>query len=119
MPNLVELMKTAALEAVADAAPVSFLYGVVESAAPLTVRIDQKILLDQDFLLLTGAVADHTVELEGDQATEQGGNPAHSHALRGKKSYRACNGLRAGEQVLLLRMQGGQKYVVLDRLVMK
>ncbi len=39
----------------------------------------------------------------------------HKHAVKGRKKLRLFNGLQVGERVLLLRWQGGQKYLVLDR----
>ncbi len=42
-------------------------------------------------------------------------DPPHVHAV-GKIRIIVHNALKAGEQVVLLRMQGGQKYLVVDRL---
>lgn len=41
---------------------------------------------------------------------------SHLHNIAGRKRMRVYNGLHKGEQVILLRMRGGQKYLVLDRL---
>lgn len=40
----------------------------------------------------------------------------HLHAYKGKKKMLIHNGLKIGEKVMLLRVQGGQKYVVVDRI---
>ena len=40
----------------------------------------------------------------------------HSHAIQGVKTLLIHNALKAGDRVLLARVQGGRKYVVLDRL---
>lgn len=40
----------------------------------------------------------------------------HSHAIVGRKKVTVHNGLKKGEKVILIRMQGGQKFVVLDRM---
>lgn len=42
-------------------------------------------------------------------------NLTHSHSYSGTKSFRVHLGLSVGEQVLLLRVDGGQKYIILDR----
>lgn len=42
-------------------------------------------------------------------------NLNHSHSYKGRKSFTVHNGLVQGDEVILLRMQGGQKYIVLDR----
>lgn len=64
-------------------------------------------------------------------ATTSGGDPAHSHdvpasstgyanlahghGIRGRKSMRVHLGLTLGERVVLLRLRGGQQYLVWDR----
>lgn len=41
----------------------------------------------------------------------------HSHTVNGVKSMTIMNALQPGEQVVLMRMQGGQKFLVMDRVV--
>ncbi len=41
---------------------------------------------------------------------------SHLHNIAGRKKMRVYNGLHKGEKVVLLRMRGGQKYLVLDRI---
>lgn len=41
----------------------------------------------------------------------------HDHSISGKKEITIHNGLKVGDEVLLLRMQGGQKYIVIDKVV--
>ena len=41
---------------------------------------------------------------------------SHLHNIAGRKKIRVYNGLHKGEKVVMLRMRGGQKYLVLDRL---
>ncbi len=40
---------------------------------------------------------------------------AHSHNYTGKKKYTVHLGLKTGEKVILLRCDGGQKFIVFDR----
>ena len=39
----------------------------------------------------------------------------HKHDIKGRKRITVHNGLTLGERVILLRKQGGQDYIVLDR----
>lgn len=50
--------------------------------------------------------------------TENAGAVAldHSHTYKGRKKFIVHLGLKVGEKVLLLRCDGGQKFIVLDRL---
>ena len=42
---------------------------------------------------------------------------SHSHAITGRKPIRVHNALKSGEKVILIRMAGGQKYLIIDRVV--
>lgn len=107
------------------------------STSPLEIQIDQKLTLTQDYLILTKAVLDHEVDIEVNHFTEQSAlvgyepwdtkhshpdagigeiNPNHRHQYSGRKKIKIFNGLQVGEKVILIRLQGGQKYVVLDRI---
>lgn len=44
-------------------------------------------------------------------------NLSHPHSIIGRKRMRVYLGLKLGEHVVLLRMQGGQQYLVWDRVV--
>ncbi len=101
--EILRIVKQAALEAVKADKPMACLQGVVESAAPLKIRINQKLLLGSEHILLTDAVRDHTVKL----------TPAAGAKM---EEYIMHNALSVGETVMLLRCDGGQRYIVLGRL---
>lgn len=42
-------------------------------------------------------------------------SPSHVHAM-GKIQVTVHNGLVVGDEVILLRQQGGQKYIVVDKI---
>ncbi len=44
-------------------------------------------------------------------------NLSHSHKYSGRKTFLVHNGLSVGENVVLIKQKGGQKYLVLDRVV--
>ncbi|MBQ8793795.1 MAG: DUF2577 domain-containing protein, partial [Clostridia bacterium] len=102
--------------------PFAFSLGEVTSVAPLKVRVDQKLELTSSQLILTNAVRDYTVTMTADYETESasGGSSyssfaEHAHRVTGPKTYLVKLGLTIGERVLLLRTDGGQKYIILDR----
>lgn len=131
--QMLDVIKTAAKSAVGNDKPFAFTFGQVQTVAPLTVMVDQKLLLNEAQLLLTTGVKDHTVSMsfthttgenththevkdkEGESCTV--GENTHSHSYGGTKSFLVHKGLKIGEKVLLLRVQGGQQYIVLDRVV--
>lgn len=83
MHNMIKIIKQAAIEAVEASNPVNVLFGVISGTAPLTVRVDQRFSLSQEFLVVP---------------------------------KRLANTFDVGENVLLLRMQGGQRYVIFDKI---
>jgi hypothetical protein len=101
---MIEVIKKAALDAVKASSPASIVYGTVVSEDPLKINLEQKLTLDSYNLLLTDNVRDYSVTLK----------PSGGGTIQ---SYTVCNALRKDEQVLLLQVQGGQKYVIMNRLV--
>jgi len=125
---LVKAVKQAAVEAVRAEAPMLVCYGTVISASPLKIQVDQKKTLTGAQLILTDSVRDYTIEMStmagGSEAPhfteDEYGDPIpalhkHRHKYQGRKAWRAHNALKTGEKVILLRCDGGQKYIVLNR----
>lgn len=128
---LVRAVKKAAVEAVRAENPMGVCHGTVTGLSPLEITTDQKLILGEKQLILTNAVRDYTVEMTVDHVTEvishghsvtdtyTGGGTAqpvdHSHPYKGRKSFRVHLGLKVGEKVILVRCDGGQQFVVLDR----
>lgn len=97
-------------EAVKAGNPVSVLFGTVTRINPLEVNVDQRFTLDEDFLIVTESLVKYEVDLK-----HQHDGASMEEALVDKLVIR--EGLKIGDSVLLLRMQGGQKYVVWDKAV--
>ncbi len=100
---LLDVVKEVAQQAQDASVPAAFLTGLVTSAAPLTVRVDNRFELSGAALVVmrefgAGAYATHTHTLNG-QTTEA----------------EVYTGLAAGDKVVLLRNQGGQEFLVLGR----
>lgn len=52
MAEFIKLIKQAALDAVAASKPTEMIYGKIESVEPISVRINQQLILTADFLVL-------------------------------------------------------------------
>ena len=57
MPNLLSLIKQAAVEAVTEDAPCAVFFGKVESLMPLRVKVEERFVLEENQLVMTGAAA--------------------------------------------------------------
>lgn len=123
MPNPVEVVKRAAVEAVEAQKPVHLLFGQVISASPLKIQVDQKSIYTEKMLVLTRKVTDFEVDMTVSHITLNraggSGDPAfasHNHDYKGKKKFKVHNALIKGDWVLLGRIQGGKRFVVMDRI---
>ena len=83
MQKFHKLIKEIALKAVEASAPVKVLFGTVESVSPLAVRVEQKLLLPEEFFIQTAAV----------------------------------QGLQPGDRLVLMQVQGGQSFLIFDKVV--
>ena len=91
--------------------------GKVESVNPLTVRLDINVpVIEEDELILTHLVKDYEVDITVGHSTEETEVAEGKHEYKGRKKITVHNGLKIGEGVLLIRQQGGQKFIVLDRI---
>lgn len=123
MPNTVELVKRAAVEAVEATKPVHLLFGEVISVSPLKIQVDQKSIYTAKMLVLTRNVTDFEVDMTVSHVTEQraggGGDAAfasHDHDYKGRKKFKVHNALIKGDWVVMGRIQGGKRFVVFDRI---
>lgn len=130
--GLVEVIKKAAQDANESAKPVNICFGKVVNKSPLKINVEQKMILGEEQLILTRNVTDYmtTVTVQwkteedeaGHQHKESGGDDTefaeavHMHEIKGQKNVLMHNALKLGDEVILLRQQEGQKYIVLDRI---
>lgn len=111
--DLLSIMKKASTEAVEAGKPVNILFGKVTSSLPLQINIEQKMTLTDAQLVLTRNVTNYTINLGMNLSTDE--VDEHLHSIIGMQKVTIYNSLVVGDEVLLIRMQGGQKYIVLDR----
>lgn len=120
--DLYRAMGKIALDAMNNSMPSAILFGTVVSTSPLKINIEQKMTLESSDLVLTSLVSNFNVDMSMEHRTENtsGGSgdasfESHNHEYKGKKQFTVHLGLNKGEKVILLRVQGGQKFIVLDR----
>lgn len=99
--NWTQLLKRAAKEERQHAKLCNYCYGTVEKVHPLQIRIHQKMILEEDFLLLPQRFTKHQIEIEMENGE--------------KRTVTYCNELKEGDKVILLQKEGGQTYLILDR----
>jgi hypothetical protein len=104
LPNVasksVENIKKAALDAVKASMPSGVYFGTVTSISPLKITVEQKMTLTDKQLVLSSLVKDFKVDMTLNDT---------------RQNVTIHLGLKSGEKVMLLRVQGGQQFIVLDR----
>lgn len=120
-------MKTAAVQAVEATKPVEVVFGKVTSISPLEINVEQKMTLGKAQLILSRNVTDFKTSISSgniqnyyyvgseSNVTTQPVSPSHVQAV-GRINITVHNGLVVGDEVILIRQQGGQKYIVMDRI---
>jgi hypothetical protein len=96
--SMLDIIKRASLEAVEAGNPAAVFFGVVVGAAPLKVLVDQRFTLPADFLIVPERLTERQYVVGDEQVTI------------GRE-------LEPGDKVILLRVQGGQQYLIVDRVV--
>lgn len=122
LADLLDVMKQAALDAVRNSKPLSIVYGTVTKESPMEITVNQKLILKEKLeqLVFTRNVTDYEMEVTPDlwPTSVAGGEYAHSHTIpKEKVKIKIHNALKKDEQVIMLQMAGGQKYIIMDRMV--
>lgn len=99
--NLLETIKTASIDAINASKPVEIVFGIVLSVNPLKVNLEQKLTLSESFLFIPEEFTDRKINIVIDDE---------------EKEIEIKNALKIDDKLILARIQGGQKYLVLSRL---
>lgn len=96
--DLLVVIKQAAIETVESSKPANLVFGKIDSTSPLSVNVENKLKLSKEMIIVPQSLTEYGIEIDGE-----------------KKKIN--NTLKDGDEVILLRVQGGQKYLILDRVV--
>lgn len=121
--GIIPIMKQAAIDAVNSTQPVQFVFGTVTSASPLKIQVTPKLTLGAANLVVVGSLCkqSYTTKLSGETGETEldiNGSPVkHTHTVNDTVTITIDNSLKKGDSVIMARMQGGNKYIVLDKAV--
>ena len=85
------------MEAFEASKPANIVFGKVVSESPLKIKIDQKLTLGSAQLVLSRNVTEYKVKIDDVEQTVH-------------------NSLKINEEVIMMQVSGGQKYVVIDKI---
>lgn len=97
-------IKKIAVDAVEASKPVRIMYGTVTKSNPLQINVEQRLVLDKPFLIVTDHLSRKETRIRIPNTDD------HVDVV-------FDNRLKVNDKVILLREQGGQKYIVLDKVV--
>lgn len=128
--GMLDIIKQASVGAVGAENPVNVLFGEVLSISTTTletvnkgihyynssidkiqIKIDQKLILEKEFFIIHEGLTRYEIDL------------THSHSITNGTASNSLDriiireGLKVGDSVLLLRVQGGQQYVIWNKVV--
>lgn len=121
--DLLKLIKKTSMDAFIASQPANVVFGKVVGVSPLKIKVDQKLTLGPAQLVLSRNVTEYRLSATMNHSTENksGGSgdssfASHNHEIKGKKTITVHNALTIDEEVIMMQMSGGQKYVVIDRI---
>lgn len=102
--DLVRIIKRMVKETIENEKPTRVMYGKVISTNPLKVNIEQRMVLDKNFLVLSDRLTRKSTRIRIPSTNDQ-------------VDVVFDNSLKVNDKVILLREQGGQKFIILDKVV--
>lgn len=126
---MVEIIQQICKNAVEQEKPVHIWFGIVQTVHPLTVYVDQNITLKERELVLSRNVTDFQTEISFDNPAikqifttwdmgEEVESPPEKISFKDPIHHEITvyHALKPGEGVILMRIQGGQRFLILDRI---
>lgn len=96
--------------------PADIMSGTVVGTNPLKINVEQRFDITQEQLIIPERFTDHKVEISFEEETGNAGEPEHKHKYGGEKITVTVHGaLKKGDSVELIRQQGGQKFLIADK----
>lgn len=99
--GLIEIVKKAALDVMANSQLTDLRFGTVVDTSPLRVKVTSQFTIPKSLLIVPERLTNYSVKTKIDDET---------------KTITIYNALSVGDKVALIRKQGGQSYYILDRI---
>lgn len=108
--GMIQTIKEASMGAYNASNPLNIEFGTIIDSKNLTIRVEQKKTLPKEFFLVPESLTRYEVDLKhihsvGDSSTR---NSLDKLVIR--------EGLKNGDGVILLKIQAGSKYLILDKI---
>ena len=101
--DLIKSIKMVARNSTDASKPTTIVFGKVESINPLKISVENKLKLSINQLILPDRLSDKKFKVTIDDGLGTVG------------TVNINNSLKVKDEVILLRVQGGQKYLIMDK----
>ena len=124
MANINDAIKQLVMQTLQNTELSDVVSGEVINDNPLQIKIDSKIILTDEFLVLTNNVRDYettvdyieVTESEEETDTEETDKEETPEPTPKTAKCTIHNALKVGDNVLMLQQSGGQRFIVLDKI---
>lgn len=124
MANINDAIKQLVMQTLQNTELSDVVSGEVINDNPLQIKIDSKIILTDEFLVLTNNVRDYettvdyieVTESEEETNTEETDKEETPEPTPKTAKCTIHNALKVGDNVLMLQQSGGQMFIVLDKI---
>lgn len=113
---MIDVVKQMAIEAMNASDPTAIMYGEITSTSPLEVNIDQRFTVPDDLLIVPESLKHFEINIYHNHVYKDDGTESETEFALPNKPLVIRRGLESGDKVVLVRVQGGQQYLILDRL---
>lgn len=107
---MLELIKRASINAVNASNPLNIEFGTVTDAENITIRIDQRRILPKEFFIVPESLTRYEVNQKNTSSNEISTIPQLEKLV-------IREGLKVGDTVILLKIESGARYLILDKVV--
>lgn len=129
--ELVQMIQKIAIDTFEASNPSRVLFGIVTKEDPLEITVEQKLPLTMKQLILSRNVTNYKTQISFDNPdiknvittsiypsdTNESVKSYQRFKENIKNDITIYNKLKIGEEVILIQMQDGQKYIVWDRVI--
>lgn len=116
--DLVRAMQQMSVGASQASYPADVMSGTILSVKPLKVQVEQRFEVSGDMVIVPERLTDYEIKVTVEKTnTEKAGEPEHRHEYGGELVVKVHGALKKGDRVQMIRQQGGQKFLIIDKVV--
>lgn len=112
--GIIPIIKQAAVDAVNSSQPVNFLFGTVIGTNPLKIQVTPKLILESGNVIIPESLTKTSVSSTINGSVSSSGKTFY---FNNPVTITLDRSIKKGDSLILARIQGGSKYLIVDRAV--